>query len=154
MNQSAGILLYKRNKQKVEVFLIHPGGPFWKNKDTGAWSIPKGEYFDEDPLAAAIREFKEETGYKISGKFITLAPVKLKSGKVVQAFAVEGTIDADKIYSNSFEIEWPPRSGKTQQFPEADKGAWFSLPDAREKINTGQVMLLDELERIVAPGKI
>src|SRR5215213_3631339 len=112
MNKSAGILLFRRNKQNIEFFLVHPGGPFWAKKDAGAWSIPKGEYNDnEDALAAAKREFEEETGQSIAGDFIELKPLKQKGGKIVQAYAVEGDVDADNIRSNTFEMEWPPKSG-------------------------------------------
>jgi len=146
MKKSAGVLLYKFNLNQLFVFLIHPGGPFWKNKDAGTWSIPKGEYEDEIPLTAAIREFKEETGFDVSGKFTELSPVKLKSGKLVIAFACEGNIEADKIQSNTFSMEWPPKSGKIQSFPEVDKGAWFTLEEARVRINVAQVQFLDDLE--------
>jgi predicted NUDIX family NTP pyrophosphohydrolase len=146
MKTSAGILLYRFNKKNVEVFLVHPGGPFWKNKDEGAWSVPKGEYEeDEDPLKAAIREFKEETGISIEGDFISLKPVKLKSGKLVKAWALEKDIDAGAIKSNTFLLEWPPRSGKKIEVPEIDKGEWFTIADAKKKINAGQLPLLDEL---------
>ena len=144
--KSAGILLYKIENKILEVFLVHPGGPFWIKKDDGAWSIPKGEFDDEDPLEAAKREFEEETGIKISGDFIKLNPVKQKSGKIVYAWAVEGNIDPAKIKSNEFEIEWPPRSGKMKPFPEIDRAAWFNLNDAKMKINGGQLLLIKELE--------
>jgi len=131
----------------MEVFLVHPGGPYWAKKDEGAWSIPKGEFDEnEEPLAAAKREFREETGIQISGKFIQLNPVKQKSGKLVYAWAVEGDIDPEKIKSNSFEIEWPPRSGKMKSFPEIDKAAWFQLSDAQKKIIEAQSALIKELE--------
>lgn len=145
--QSAGLLLYRRNKNVLEVFLVHPGGPFWENKDEGAWSIPKGEFEeDEDPLQAAIREFSEETGKVVSGKFLKLNPVKQKSGKNVLAWALETNIDATHIESNNFKIEWPPHSGKFQNFPEVDKGQWFLIDEAKKKINAAQVSLLTELE--------
>ena len=131
----------------MEVFLVHPGGPYWAKKDDGAWSIPKGEFNEnEEPLAAAKREFREETGIQISGEFIQLNPVKQKSGKLVYAWAVEGDIDPEKIKSNSFEIEWPPRSGKMKSFPEIDKAAWFQLSDAQKKIIEAQSALIKELE--------
>ena len=146
MKKSAGILLYRIIKKKMEVLLVHPGGPFFKNKDEGAWSIPKGEFTDEeDALAAARREFEEETGFSCAGNFIELTPVKLKSGKIVNAWALEKNIDADKIKSNDFEMEWPPKSKKMQRFPEIDKGAWFSISDAKIKINLSQAALIDEL---------
>ena len=145
--KSAGILLYRMRNKALELFLVHPGGPFWAKKDDGAWSIPKGEFDDdEEPLAAAKREFEEETGIKISGEFIQLNPIKQKSGKIVYAWAVEGNIDPEKIKSNSFEIEWPPKSGKMKTFPEIDKAAWFNLSDALTKINAGQLSLIKELE--------
>ena len=145
--QSAGILLYRIKSNDLEVFLVHPGGPFWAKKDEGAWSIPKGEFEDEeDPLAAAKREFEEETGLKISGEFIELHPVKQKSGKMVYAWAVEGDVDPLKIKSNEFEIEWPPKSGKMKSFPEIDKAAWFNLTEAKKKIIAAQTGLIKELE--------
>jgi predicted NUDIX family NTP pyrophosphohydrolase len=146
MKTSAGILLYRFNKKIPEVFLVHPGGPFWKNKDEGAWSIPKGEYAEgEDPLQAAIREFGEETGISISGDFTPLTTVKLKSGKYVNAWALQMDIDATAVKSNTFLLEWPPRSGKKIEVPEIDKAEWFVLNEAKLKINAGQVPLLEEL---------
>jgi len=148
--QSAGILLYRKFNNVLQVFLVHPGGPFWKNKDDGAWSIPKGEYeSDEDPLAAAKREFYEETGQSIDGEFIALKPIKQKSGKIVQAYLVEGDIDAHNIKSNLFEIEWPPKSGKMQSFPEVDRAGWFTVDEAKVKMNAGQVGLVEELAQLV-----
>eukprot|EP01035_Chromulina_nebulosa_P015388 gene15388-20392_t len=148
--KSAGILLYRFNNKQLQVLLVHPGGPFWAKKDVGAWSIPKGEFDDnEEPLTAAIRELEEETGIKISGDFIALSPVKQKSGKTVFAWAIEQNIDADKIKSNSFEMEWPPKSGLIKTFPEVDKAEWFSTADAFIKIVSGQTALVKELaERI------
>lgn len=144
--QSAGILLYRKTVQGLQVFLVHPGGPFFKNRDDGSWSIPKGEYLlDEDPLTAAKREFQEETGHEITGDFTTLNPIKQKGGKTVQAWAVEGNIDAENISSNTFEIEWPPRSGKKQTFEEIDRGAWFDIAIAKRKINPAQAALIGEL---------
>lgn len=138
--------MYRKTIQGLQVFLVHPGGPFFKNKDDGSWSIPKGEYLpDEDPLTAAKREFQEETGHKITGNFIALNPIKQKGGKTVQAWAVEGNIDAENIKSNTFEIEWPPRSGKKQTFDEIDRGAWFDITIAKIKINPAQAALIDEL---------
>ena len=146
MKKSAGILLYRFTHNKPEIFLVHPGGPFWKNKDVGAWSIPKGEFDDdEEPLAAAIREFQEETGAVIEGNFIALMQIKQKAGKLVYAWAVEGTIDATTIQCNTFEMQWPPGSGKKQTFFEVDKAAWFSIEEARLKMNAAQATLLDEL---------
>jgi predicted NUDIX family NTP pyrophosphohydrolase len=144
--QSAGILLYRKTVQGLQVFLVHPGGPFFKNKDDGSWSIPKGEYLpDEDPLTAAKREFLEETGHEINGNFVALNPIKQKGGKIVQAWAVEGNIDPENIRSNTFEIEWPPRSGKKQTFDEIDRGGWFEMAIAKIKINPAQAALIDEL---------
>jgi predicted NUDIX family NTP pyrophosphohydrolase len=148
--KSAGLLVFRRVQSSLEFFLVHPGGPFYKNKDLGVWSIPKGEYSDdEDALDAAKREFEEETGQKISGKFIALTPIKQKSGKQVTAFAVESDADAESINCNTFSMEWPPKSGKQQQFPEVDKAAWFSENEAREKILSAQGRLIDELISIV-----
>lgn len=145
--QSAGIVLYRIQNNNIEIFLVHPGGPYWSKKDEGAWSIPKGEFDgDEEPLAAAKREFQEETGIEISGEFIRLNPVKQKGGKMVYAWAVEGDVDPGKIKSNSFEIEWPPRSGKMKSFLEIDKAAWFHLIDAKKKIIEAQFALITELE--------
>ena len=149
---SAGLLLYRKLNNMMQVFLVHPGGPFWKNKDEGSWSVPKGEYEDdEDPLDAAKREFYEETGEYIDGRFIKLNPIKQKSGKIVQAWAVEGDIDPQNIKSNFFEMEWPPKSGKTQQFPEVDRGEWFSIEQALTKMNPGQVGLVMELTEEIGP---
>ncbi|QEM09822.1 NUDIX domain-containing protein [Mucilaginibacter rubeus] len=148
--QSAGILLYRKTAQGLQVFLVHPGGPFFKNKDVGSWSIPKGEYLpDEDPLAAAKREFQEETGQEISGDFIALSPIKQKGGKTVQAWAIEGNIDPEKIKSNTFEIEWPPRSGRKQAFDEIDRAEWFNIPTAKIKINPAQAAFINELEATI-----
>jgi predicted NUDIX family NTP pyrophosphohydrolase len=145
--QSAGILLYRMNNKNLEVFLVHPGGPFWKNKDEGAWSIPKGEFGEkEDALDAAIREMEEETGYRIEDKCTPLSIVKQKSGKIIHAWACRGDVDPAKIRSNEFEMEWPPRSGKKTKFPEVDKAAWFDTDTAKKKINPGQVNLITELE--------
>jgi predicted NUDIX family NTP pyrophosphohydrolase len=145
--KSAGILLYRFKDGLTEVFLVHPGGPLWAKKDAGVWSVPKGEIDnDEDELAAARREFFEETGYVVDGDFIELSPVKQKSGKIVHAFALEKDVDAEKVVSNNFAMEWPPRSGKQAEFPEIDKAGWFDFNSAREKINAGQVPLLNELE--------
>ena len=144
--KSAGILLYRIENRILEVFLVHPGGPFWAKKDDGAWSIPKGEFDDgEDPLDAAKREFEEETGTEISGEFIALDPIKQKSGKIVYAWAIEGNIDPAKIKSNEFEIEWPPKSGKMKAFPEIDKAGWFDLNEANKKIIESQSVLIREL---------
>jgi predicted NUDIX family NTP pyrophosphohydrolase len=144
--RSAGILAWRRAADGPEVFLVHPGGPFWTNKDDGAWSIPKGEIDpDEDPLKAAQREFNEETGQTVDGAFTRLAPVKIASGKVIEAWAIEHDVDASAITSNTFEIEWPPRSGKKQAFPEVDRAAWFDGPTALQKIHKGQAPLVTQL---------
>ena len=145
MRKSAGILLYKYQNSELRFLLVHPGGPFWKNKDLGSWSIPKGEFADEQPLDAAIREFEEETGSKLSGHFITLQPVKLSSGKLIYGFALEGEINVDTIASNTFEIEWPPKSGNLQSFPEIDKAEWFPVEYALIKINVSQAHFITEL---------
>ena len=146
--KSAGILLYRIIKKSIQVFLVHPGGPYWAKKDDGAWSIPKGEFEDdEEPLVAAKREFAEETGINVSGDFIELNPVKQKSGKLVYAWAVERNVDPSIIKSNNFEIEWPPRSGKMKSFPEIDKAEWFNVAGAMQKINSGQLPLIKELQK-------
>ena len=151
--QSAGVVLYRIRDSKVEIFLVHPGGPFWTKKDAGAWSIPKGEFADdENPLATAKREFAEETGCIIDGNFIELTPVKQPGGKLVYAWAVEGDCRAESIKSNLFTLEWPPRSGKRKEFPEVDRAAWFDLTTAKDKILKGQVALLEDLERKLANG--
>jgi predicted NUDIX family NTP pyrophosphohydrolase len=147
--QSAGILAYRLNNEVLEVFLVHPGGPLWAGKDLGAWSIPKGEFEEEDPLSAARREFAEETGIQVEGDFLALSPQKQKGGKVVSAWAVEADFDASEMRSNTFEMEWPPRSGRRQSFPEVDRGAWFSVEEALRKINPAQAGFLDELVAIL-----
>jgi predicted NUDIX family NTP pyrophosphohydrolase len=145
--KSAGILLYRFQKDGVEVFLVHPGGPFWVNKDLGSWSVPKGEYNDdEDALKAAQREFQEETGLSIQGNFIELGEVRQPSGKRVRVWALENDQEVENIRSNTFQLEWPPKSGKIQEFPEVDRGGWFSIPEARQKILKGQFPFLDKLE--------
>lgn len=136
LKKSAGVLLYKKVNDQLFILLVRPGGPFWKNKDAGHWSIPKGEFSDEEnAFDSAIREFEEETGTRLDGDFIELVPVKLKSGKVVYAWALEKDINADAIESNTFEIEWPPKSGTLKSFPEIDKAAWFTVEETLEKIN-------------------
>jgi predicted NUDIX family NTP pyrophosphohydrolase len=149
--QSAGILLYRWTTGTLEVFLVHPGGPFWKNKDAGSWTIPKGEFENEEPaLDAAIREFREETGFTLKGHFQPLSPIRQKGGKRVFAWALAGDLDPAKISSNTFELEWPRHSGRQQTFPEVDKGGWFTLAAARLIINPAQIALLEELEETVA----
>jgi len=149
--KSAGILLYRFHKGRVEVFLVHPGGPFWVNKDLGSWSVPKGEYNDdEDAFEAAQREFQEETGLSVDGNFIELGEVRQPSGKRVRVWAQETDKELGNIKSNTFELEWPPKSGKMQDFPEVDRGEWFSLAEARPKILKGQIPFLDILERKIS----
>jgi predicted NUDIX family NTP pyrophosphohydrolase len=148
---SAGLLLYRRREAGIEVLLVHPGGPFWAKKDAGAWSIPKGEAAaGEDLLAAARREFHEETGLGVAGDFRALDPVRQAGGKHVHAWALEADCDADAIRSNTFEMEWPPSSGRTQAFPEVDRAAWLDLSTARVKLTKGQLPLLDQLKRLLA----
>ncbi len=149
---SAGILLYRRRENGIQVFLVHPGGPFFAKKDSGAWSVPKGEIDEgENALAAARREFTEETGCSVEGDFMPLVPVKQKSGKIVLAWAVEGECDADAIRSNTFSLEWPPKSGRMREFPEVDRAGWFGIAEAKERINTAQVALVDELVSKIDP---
>jgi predicted NUDIX family NTP pyrophosphohydrolase len=143
--------MYRRRGEALEVFLVHPGGPFWAKKDDGSWSIPKGEFTAEDGLPAAIREFIEETGFAPEGLFRPLAPVVQANAKVVYAWALEGDCDPARLRSNTFALEWPPGSGIVQHFPEVDRGAWFPLDDARQKILRGQLPLLAELETMLAP---
>lgn len=148
---SAGILLYRLSPDGVQVFLVHPGGPFWEGKDLGAWSLPKGLAEEgEDLLGAAQREFNEETGSIADGIFIPLTPVKTGSGKCIHAFALEGDCDPSTIQSNSFSMEWPPRSRKHRDFPEVDRAGWFGLQAARLKIHRSQAGLIDELEYILS----
>ncbi|HUJ48253.1 MAG TPA: NUDIX domain-containing protein [Rhizomicrobium sp.] len=144
MKRSAGILMVRETREHLEFFLVHPGGPFWKNKDDGAWTIPKGLVNPgEDPLAAARREFEEETGFTVDGDFVPLGSFKQPGGKHVEAFAVAGDCDPAKLRSNEFEMQWPPRSGKLARFPEVDRGAWFSEREARVKLLVGQLPILD-----------
>lgn len=147
---SAGILFYHFQKNKLQVLLLHPGGPYWAKKDTGAWSIPKGENgADEELLEAAIRETEEETGIKAQGKFIALTPLKQKSGKIIYAWALQGSFDILAIKSNTFEMEWPPKSGNKKLFPEIDKAAWFNVEEAKDKIIPGQIPFIRELENLM-----
>ena len=144
--RSAGLLLFRRRDQSIEVFLVHPGGPFWAKKDLGAWSIPKGEYAEsEDPLAAARREFEEETGFPAPANAVGLGELKQAGGKIVIAWAAEGNCDPAKLVSNLCEIEWPPRSGRRKEIPEVDRAGWFSMEEARERILPSQLPLLDRL---------
>ena len=150
MKRSAGILMYRRVKDELQVLLVHPGGPLWARKDEGVWTIPKGEFETEDALTAARREFEEETGTAVNGEFVTLTPCTQKSGKVVHAFAVEGDLDAAAIRSNTFRMEWPPHSGRTQEFPEVDRAQWFDLEEAANKINPAQrAFLLELVQKLV-----
>ena len=152
---SAGILLHRLRGSGIEVFLVHPGGPFWATKDAGAWSMPKGEFeAGEDPLEAAKQEFKEETGFAVAGNFIELTPVKQPGGKVVYAWAVMGDCEAESIKSNTFSLEWPPRSGKRKEFPEVDRAGWFTPEVAREKILKGQLNFLEELKRKIENNSV
>lgn len=151
MKESAGILLYRRTGGRLEVLLVHPGGPFWRNRDAGAWTIPKGEIDPgEDALACARRELREEIGLAFDGPATPLPPVKQKGGKLVRAWAAEGDFDPAALTSVPFEIEWPPRSGRRASFPEVDRAAWFDLETARGKINAAQAAWLDALS---VPGK-
>jgi len=151
LKRSAGLLMYRRSGTDVSVLLVHPGGPFWARKDLGAWSIPKGEYEEgEDPLAVARREFAEETGARPEGEFEPLGEVKQAGGKRVSAWAVEGDFDPAALVSNTFEIEWPPRSGRRTRFAEVDRAAWFSPDEARRKINAGQRAFIDRLAELLA----
>jgi predicted NUDIX family NTP pyrophosphohydrolase len=147
---SAGILVYRLREGRLEVFLVHPGGPFWAKKDLGAWSIPKGEFTEpEDPLEAAIREFQEETGCDIEGPFEPLAPRKQPSGKIVHAWVAEGDLDPRQIRSNTFLLEWPKGSGQQKEFPEIDRAEWFEIREARHRILPGHLAFLDDLSDLL-----
>ena len=147
MRRSAGILMYKYGEQELLVLLVHPGGPYWAKKDLGSWSIPKGEYDEgEDPLAAAVREFQEETGGQVEGPFRSLGQITQSNRKTVSAWAVEGNFDPKMLKSNLCEIEWPPKSGRKQLIPEADRADWFSLQEARLKLLSAQGPFLERLE--------
>ncbi len=151
MKISAGTLIYRRRGNKIEVLLVHPGGPFWAEKDKGAWSIPKGEIEEgEDLLQAAIRETKEELGFEAEGEFEALGSVKLKSGKIIHAWVHEGDYDLKNFHSNTFKMEWPPKSGKFMNVPENDKAEYFDLEIAKEKINPAQVEFLEKLNTILS----
>jgi len=142
--------MFRRGDDRIEVLLVHPGGPFWAKKDLGSWSLPKGEYSEgEDPLAAARREFEEETGIRPEGKFLSLGQVRQAGGKVVSGWAFEGDLDPASLKSNTFALEWPPKSGKMREFPEVDRAGWFSIEEAGQKILPGQVGLLDALVKII-----
>ncbi len=147
---SAGLLVYRRHRGELQVLLVHPGGPFWAKRDAGAWSIPKGEVDPAERLLdAACREFHEETGFTVAGEFLQLAPARQRSGKVIHAWAVEGDCDPALLRSNTFSLEWPPRSGKKREFPEVDRAAWFPVPDALQQIVPGQAGLVRELAALV-----
>jgi predicted NUDIX family NTP pyrophosphohydrolase len=149
--RSAGLLLFRRTGGELEVLLVHPGGPFWAKRDLGAWSIPKGEHpADEDPLTAARREFAEELGTAApQGEALALGEIRQKAGKIVAAWAIAGDLDPEVITSNTFTMEWPPKSGRTRDFPEVDRAQWFGLEEARERINPAQASLLDRLSEAV-----
>lgn len=148
---SAGLLLYRRRGKQLQVLLVHPGGPFWLRREAGAWSIPKGEFEPgEHPFDAAKREFEEETGLRVEGAFLPLTPRKQPSGKMVHVWAVEGDCDATAIESNTFRMEWPPHSGRLQEFVEIDRADWFGIGAARQKLHRGQIGFLDELEQRLA----
>ncbi len=150
---SAGILMYRRSGKRLEVLLVHPGGPYWRRKDDGAWTIPKGEMdTDEDAGDAARREFAEETGVVLTGPLEPLGEIRQRAGKQVIAFAVEGDLDVGAVRSNTFEIEWPPRSGQMQHFPEIDRAEWFDLAAAYPKMIEGQRPLLDRLTELAGPS--
>jgi predicted NUDIX family NTP pyrophosphohydrolase len=151
VKKSAGLLMYRRNASgDIQVLLAHPGGPFWKNKDAGAWSIPKGEYeTPEEPLAAALREWAEETGFAAQPPYLPLGEIRQKNGKHVIAWAFEGDCDPARLVSNTFEIEWPPKSGRMQSFSEIDSVQWFGLDEARAKINAAQAAFVDKLAKLL-----
>jgi predicted NUDIX family NTP pyrophosphohydrolase len=149
--RSAGLLLYRRGERGLEVLLVHPGGPLWRGKHLGAWSLAKGEINpSEEPAACALREFEEETGTKLEGDPAPLGEVRQAGGKTVIGFAIEGDLDAEDIRSITFELEWPPRSGRRQSYPEVDRAAWFTLDEARERLNEAQAAFLDRLAALVA----
>ena len=149
--ESAGILLYRREERGLSVLLVHPGGPFWRNKDDGVWTIPKGERaVGEDAETTARREFAEELGAPATGRLIPLGRIRQRGGKQVEGFALEGDLDVEQISGDSFEIEWPPRSGRRQSFAEVDRAAWFSPDEARQKINAAQTPFIDRLEELCA----
>lgn len=152
--KSAGLLVFRKKADNLEVLLIHMGGPYWAARDEGAWSIPKGEFKDdEEPLAAALREFSEEMGASIEGDYIPLSPVKQPGGKIVYAWALEGDFDVSKVKSNSYYLEWPPKSGRRQAFPEVDRAGWFSTTQAMHKILKGQRGLIIQLQEILGDSQ-
>jgi predicted NUDIX family NTP pyrophosphohydrolase len=148
--RSAGLLMYRIRDRRIEVFLVHPGGPFWETKDKGAWTIPKGKYFDdEEPIEAAKREFQEETSFIPRGEFLPLGTIRQLSGKLVEAWAFEGDCNPDELSSISCEVEWPPRSKRMIEVPEVDRGLWFSVDDAREAILAAQRPFLDSVCKLL-----
>ncbi len=152
---SAGLLVYRRSDRGLELLLVHPGGPYWAKKDDGAWSIPKGEYEpDEDPLEVALREFEEEIGKTPPDPAgaVSLGELRQPSGKVVSAWALEGDVDVTEVQSNTFEMEWPPRSGRTREVPEVDRAGWFGLEEARRKLLRGQLGFIDRLSELLDGG--
>jgi predicted NUDIX family NTP pyrophosphohydrolase len=151
--RSAGLVMYRYRNSALEVFLVHPGGPFWAKKDLGAWTIPKGEYDDELPLDAARREFTEETGFAADGEFLELGVVKQAGGKLVAVWAFEGDCDPRDLRSGTFEMEWPPRSGRRAELPEVDRGDWFPIADARARILKSQEPVLDQLTKKLNAAK-
>lgn len=151
MKKSAGILPFRKNGDEVEIFLVHPGGPFWKNKDQHGWSVAKGEFTDEEiPFDAALREFHEETGLQLSGHFTELKPNKQPGGKTVYVWIIESDLNPEEVKSNTFNLEWPPRTGNILEVPEIDKAAWFPLSEAYQKIHKGQMPILDQLSNLIA----
>ncbi len=150
MKKSAGILVYKYVDQEIHFLLLHPGGPFWKSKDIGAWTIPKGEIENgDDPFQTALKEFEEETGTSITGNFIQLNPIKQKGAKTIFAWAVEGDFNCETFHSNTFDMEWPPKSGQLKKFPEIDKAEWYDLETSKMKINPAQFALITEVLTIL-----
>ncbi|MBW8746104.1 MAG: NUDIX domain-containing protein [Acidobacteria bacterium] len=151
--QSAGLLMYRLQHAVLKVFLVHPGGPYWSKKQAGHWTVPKGEFLDgEEPLAAAVREFREETGFEAEAPFLPLGSIRQKSGKMVEAWAFRGDFEADKLVSNTCMVEWPPRSGKKIEIPEVDEGRWFNLQDAKEYLREAQWPFLDRLAEAIKPS--
>ena len=154
VKSSAGVLLFRRRGGSIELLLVHPGGPFWKNKDAGAWSIPKGEFTDgEHALEAARREFLEETGFAVDGPFLPLTPLKQPSGKTIHVWAAEGDLDPAAVRSNTFSMEWPPKSGRKREFPEVDRAAWFDPEEAGRRILSGQAPWIEELIAVLSRGR-
>lgn len=152
MKRSAGLLMFRRPAGALQVLLAHPGGPFWQHKDQGTWTIPKGEFSDPEPaVEAARREFAEETGFAVTPPLLPLGDVVQKNGKRISAWAFEGECDPARLQCNEFELEWPPRSGRSQRYPEIDRVAWFALPEARLRLLPAQCAFLDRLEQALGP---